>query len=129
MTSYLIVGKNVREDEPQLQMLLGTAYGKKPRPLCLCQKPGVKMYVTKLAGWHIIKRMPGTGGDHAPTCDSYEPPAELSGLGEINDNAIQENPDLGVTSLKFDFVLTKGAGRTAPVPSGAEAGSVKAKHS
>lgn len=126
MASYLIVGKNVREDEPQFQVLLGTAYGKKPRPLCLCQNPGVEMYVTKLAGRHIIKRMPGTGGDHAPTCDSYEPPAELSGLGEINDNAIQENPDLGVTSLKFDFALTKGAGRSAPIPSGAEAGSVKA---
>ncbi len=83
------------------------------------------MYVARLNGRHIIKRMPNSGGQHAPACDSFEPPAELSGLGEVMGTAIQENPEVGQTALKLDFSLTKIAGRAAPTPNGQEADSVR----
>jgi hypothetical protein len=69
--------------------------------------------------------MPNSGGDHAPACDSYEPPPELSGLGQVMGTAIQEDPEEGLTALKLDFSLTKVAGRSAPIASGAETDSVK----
>lgn len=125
MATYLINGRRVGADDPNFAALLLSAHGKKPRPACVCRDPGIEMYVAKVAGKAVIKRMPDTGGDHSPNCDSYEPPAELSGLGEVNGTAIQENPDIGVTALKFDFSLTKGASRQAPIPSGAESDSVK----
>jgi hypothetical protein len=66
------------------------------------------MYVAKVDDKYLIKRMPNSGSGHAPACDSYEPPPELSGLGQVIGSAIQENPDEGTTALKFDFALSKG---------------------
>src|SRR3546814_10240269 len=51
--------------------------------------------------------MPNTGSDHNPGCDRYEPPAELSGLGEVMGAAIHEDPDQNVTALKLAFSLSK----------------------
>jgi hypothetical protein len=82
------------------------------------------MYIAKVSGRLILKRMPGTGGGHAPTCDSFEPPPELSGLGEVMGSAIQEDPSNGVTALKLDFSLTKTGGRAPPVASGEPGDSV-----
>lgn len=84
------------------------------------------MYVSKIAGHFQIKRMPDSGPEHSPDCGSYEPPPELSGLGEVMGHAIKEDVDEGMTMLKLDFALNKVAGRAPPVPSEAEKGSVKA---
>jgi hypothetical protein len=83
------------------------------------------MYIAKVAGKFVMKRMPNSGGDHSPACDSYEPPPELSGLGQVMGSAIQEDPDEGLIALRFDFSLSKVAGRAAPTPSGGESDSVK----
>lgn len=109
---------------PWLQAL-ETAYKTKTRPLCMCQIDGVPMYVAKIQGNHVLKRMPNTGNRHAATCDSFEPPPELSGLGQVLGTAILDNPDDGTTAVKLDFSLTKGATRAAPVPSGVEPDTVK----
>lgn len=105
--------------------LLPQAYSSKTRPLCQCRAPGVEMYIAKVQDRYLVKRMPNTGGDHDPSCDSYEPPAELSGLGQVKGSAIQENPDEGTTALKLNFSLSKGASRIAPSPGGGESDSVK----
>lgn len=99
------------EDTDERQLILAEWYKAKKRPLCLCRNPGVEMYIAKVNDYYIVKRMPNSGGLHASDCDSYEPPPELSGLGEVLGSAIQENSEIGVTELKFGFSLTKVPGR------------------
>jgi len=100
-------------------------YGSKERPMCMCQTQGVEMYISKVSGKYAVKRMPNTGPDHAPGCDSYEPPPELSGLGHLMGTAIEESAEEGLTTLKLGFSLTKVAGKTAPSSNGSEKDSVK----
>jgi len=125
MTTYRVGNQTFTADDAELQRLLPQVHSEKLRPLCCCRNPGVEMYVAKVNGKFIVKRMPDTGCEHTPSCDSYEPPPELSGLGQVMGSAIQEDPEEGVTALKLDFSLTKTPGRSAPVPTGAEADSVK----
>lgn len=125
MSTYRVGEHHIKSDDSGLNDLLAGAYAKKTRPACICRDPAIEMYIAKVAGKFVIKRMPNSGSDHAPACDSYEPPPELSGLGQVMGSAIQENPEEGLTALKFDFSLTKVAGRSAPIPSGAETDSVK----
>lgn len=125
MHRYRISEQNVDIDDLQFAVLLEEVYGSKNRPLCLCREPGVEMYVAKVDGKFQCKRMPNSGPAHAPACDSYEAPPELSGLGQVIGAAIQENPENGITTLKLDYALTKSASRAAPIASGIEADSVK----
>lgn len=125
MTIYQIGSQSIHADDPGLPGVLATIYSQKVRPLCMCRRPGIEMYVAKVDGKYVIKRMPNSGSSHAPACDSYEPPPELSGLGQVMGTAIQENPDEGTTALRFDFSLSKGASRSAPAPSDRESDSVK----
>ncbi len=94
------------------------------RPRCLCVAEGVEMYVARLGDGYIVKRMPGTGSHHAHDCPSYEPPAELSGLGQVLGSAITEDPITGQTTLKLDFPLTKRSGRFQQPPAGGDSDSV-----
>jgi hypothetical protein len=85
------------------------------------------MYVARLAGTDqgfIVKRMPNTGSHHAPDCPSYEPPAELSGLGQVLGSAITEDPATGETTLKLDFPFTKFTGRSTMPAEGNPGNSV-----
>lgn len=124
---YEISGKNYPQNDERLKEALAAIYGTATRPLCLCRGKGkgIEMYVAKLGHQYIIKRMPHSGANHAADCESYEPPAELSGLGDVMGGAIQTNLADGLTTLKFDFALSKTAGRAAPAPSGVETDSVK----
>lgn len=98
----------------------------RPRCLCLggCDGRGVEMYVARLGEGYIVKRMPDTGSHHAPDCPSYEPPAEVSGLGQVLGSAITEDPATGETTLKLDFPLTKMPGRSQLPPAGGDSDSV-----
>ncbi|WP_089159909.1 DUF1173 domain-containing protein [Caballeronia sordidicola] len=129
MHHYLIDGKTYQEDDPSLQAALGRVHHTKIRPLCLCVRPGEPMYVSKVSGHFQIKRMPDSGAEHSADCDSYEPPAELSGLGEVMGHAIKEDVEEGMTMLRLDFALNKIAGRAPPSPSDAEKDSIKGETS
>ena len=73
------------------------------------------MYVAAIGGRFIVKRMPGTGPDHALDCPSFLPSAEISGLAQVQASAITEDPDDGTTTLKLGFPLRKNSkSRTAP---------------
>jgi hypothetical protein len=111
--------------DPNLPAALASIYGTHVRPACVCKPGGVEMYVSKIAGKYAVKRMPNTGPDHAADCDSYEPPPELSGLGQLMGNAIEEHADKGLTTLKLGFSLTKVSGKSAPSPGTSEKDSVK----
>jgi hypothetical protein len=95
------------------QQVLAKMYKAKQHPVCPCRQPGVEMYIAKVNDRFIIKRMPNSGPQHSPDCDSYEPPPELSGLGEVLGSAIKENTDEGTTELKFGFSMAKISGRAA----------------
>jgi hypothetical protein len=86
------------------------------RPRCLCQPEGIEMYVARLGEGYIVKRMPGTGCQHAPDCPSYDPPPEYSGLGQVLGTAITENTATGQTLLRIDFSLSRIAGRAGISP-------------
>lgn len=49
---------------------LADAYLRREHPLCLCQADGVPMYIARFGDRHVLKRMPGTGVQHAPDCES-----------------------------------------------------------
>jgi hypothetical protein len=84
------------------------------------------MYVARVAGQFIPKRMPGTGAEHDPGCESYEAPPELSGLGDLVGRAIQEDVDAGVTVLRLGFSLSRTGRKAAAAAVTREPDSVKA---
>ena len=102
-------------NDPQLAPALANAHARRIRPLCLCREPAAPMYVARVAGQFIPKRMPGTGAQHDPGCESYEAPPELSGFGEVAGRAIQEDVDAGVTVLRLGFSLSR-TGRACARP-------------
>lgn len=125
MRRFRIGNQIFDEGTSTIEQALSEAFARKERPLCLCREPGLEMYVARAGDRHVVKRMPNTGGQHDPSCDSYEPPYELSGLGQVVGSAIQEDVEQGVTALKLDFSLSKAAKRAAPVPGDGEHDSVR----
>lgn len=113
--AYDIGGQRWVKDAPGFAETLAEAHTTRQRPLCLCVPQGVEMYVARLAGpcgGFIVKRMPDTGYRHAYDCSSYEPPADVSGLGQLLGTAINEDPATGQTSLRLGFSLRKMPGRS-----------------
>ena len=125
MQSFRIGQQTLSTSDSNLAAALCNAHEHKLRPTCLCVPQGVSMYVAHVGDRFIAKRMPNSGSRHHPDCDSYEPPAELSGLGEVNGSAIQEDVDSGVVTLKLDFSLSKVSRRTQPLATAGEAESVR----
>ena len=66
------------------------------------------MYIAQVGDQYIVKRMPLSGGGHDPSCPSYEPPDELSGLGVLMGSAIQVDPESGMAALKAGFQSVEG---------------------
>jgi len=113
--AYDIGGQRWLKDAPGFAKAIEDAHTVRRRPRCLCVPEGVEMYVARLAGPHggyIVKRMPDTGYRHTPDCQSYEPPADVSGLGQVLGSAINEDPATGQTILRLGFSLTKMPGRS-----------------
>lgn len=125
MTYYRIGDVIVEKNDENFEAMLASIHNSKERAVCLCREPGIEMYVVRLDGHHYIKRMPNTGGDHHASCPSYEPPAELSGLGQVMGSAIIESAEAGNTVLKLQFSLIKTQGRAAPCPGIGDGDSVK----
>lgn len=108
--AYLVDGRRYAPESPGIAEAIAAAHATRHRPHCLClgslEPEGIEMYVARLGGGFIVKRMPNTGSYHAPDCPSYEPPAEFSGLGQVLGSAITENPATGETALKLGFSLS-----------------------
>ena len=58
------------------------------------------------SGKSALASNPDTGDAHATGCESYEPPPELSGLGEVMGTAIQEDPEHAGTPPSSDSSTT-----------------------
>src|SRR5690606_35724902 len=94
------------------------------RPRCLCVAGGVEMYVARHRQF-VVKRMPGTGNDHHPSCPSFEPAAQQSGLGELVGEAVLEVVP-GQVELRVDFPWTRTLGRGVPRGEPGDASEVQA---
>ncbi|WP_299985893.1 DUF1173 family protein [uncultured Ruegeria sp.] len=126
MTLFLN-GKPLAFDSEPGQRALMAAHSAGTRVECRCRMPAPEMYIAATAGKFIVKRMPGTGPDHAIDCPSFLPPEELSGLAQVQASAITEDPDDGTTTLKLGFPLRKNSkSRTALEQTGAKPTEAKA---
>jgi hypothetical protein len=106
---YLVDGVRLRPDDPAWQHAIERAYVKDAQPLCLCRPDGVPMYIARYHQF-VVKRLPDTGHRHHPTCPSYEPTPNQSGLGEVlGDAVIERTPDR--VEVRLDFPLTRRLGR------------------
>ncbi|PZM16508.1 hypothetical protein CPY51_03980 [Rhizobium tubonense] len=125
MRRYQIGQATVEEEDPAFGARLAEAYRMRQRPVCLCSERGVPMYIARIGEQLVIKRMPLSGGNHDPECQSYEPPYELSGLGPLIGAAIQLDPANGMAVLKLDFSLSKRGAQKAAGAAGVNEGPVK----
>ncbi|MCX2865357.1 DUF1173 family protein [Paucibacter sp. PLA-PC-4] len=110
-----IEGQRLLPTSPGFAAAVAQAYGRQRRPRCLCRPEGIEMYIARLAGNYLVKRMPGTGLRHAPACPSYEPPPELSGIRPLLGSAIKEDPSSGMTLLKLGFSLSRRSAHMTPL--------------
>lgn len=101
--------------DPQWAEIVAAAYEAHERPICACAEGKPSMAIALHNGDFYLRRLPGTGLAHDPQCPSYEPPIELSGLGELRGSALLPQAD-GTVDLKLGFSLSVGSGRKGPTP-------------
>ena len=122
---FLISSMQVSGSDPRLQQILARAYDDPNRPRCLCVPGGVGMYIAKY-GLFMLKRMPGTGKEHAAACDSYEPDPDSSGLGyHLGETVLAKDHDQ--FEVRADFALDRFEGRAIERGEPNEATSVSSK--
>ncbi|WP_280385958.1 DUF1173 family protein [Nocardia wallacei] len=110
---YVIDGHPIDGDRGDAQTVLAAAHAAGTRPRCTCYGgDGVDMYIAKVSGRYLIKRMPGTGSTHDPLCSSYAPPPEVSGLAQLLGKAVKEQPE--TTRITLGFPLTHHGRRADP---------------
>lgn len=127
MSKYLFGTHVYSPERENWQRILQKGYAAKLRPICQCLVQGERpsLYIALVCGQYVLKRLPYSGPLHAPHCEHYEPPPELSGLGQVNGSAIREELETQTTTLNLDFALTKGRSRQAGAPSDVEHESVR----
>jgi hypothetical protein len=112
---YFLQRQGATSDDPHFEELLALAYAAGERPLCLCRTDiELRLYISHRHGGHVLARMPDTGPTHAPSCDHYDAPDHLTGLGQVRGSAVVDDEESGETTLKFGFPLSRGAARAAP---------------
>lgn len=104
-----------KESTTELQAALKAAYSRKEHPRCLCTRNGIPMYISKIKNEiYLLKRMPKTGLSHDIECPSFEMPYELSGRADLQGSGISIDETTGVSTLKFDFSLSKKKSSSPP---------------
>lgn len=110
---YEIGGQQYDLASPGFAEAMARAHAMQQRPRCMCMPGGIETYVAKLGGGYIVKRMPDTGDQHAPSCPHFEVASGASGLGSLLGTAIREDPVTGLTALKLDLSLSRSPQRLA----------------
>ena len=120
--------EHVSSASPDYQEKLATAYQIKKPLNCLCKTDedgvGPLCYIAKIKTQkegvkYIIKRLPETGEQHAPTCEHYGLPETLSGKALLSKDAIVEDPNTGLTNIKISVPFSKKLGNAMSMGSGA----------
>ncbi|MBF6388146.1 DUF1173 domain-containing protein [Nocardia farcinica] len=123
-STFTVLGDPVTPTDPDWQARLAEARRAGVRPRCMCTPAGAEMYVASVGDHLIVKRMPNSGATHAPACDSFEPPAELTGLGQVLGAAIEDDGE--ETKLKLAFALSMNGSARIPAASAEPSDSVTA---
>lgn len=110
---YEIWGQQYDLTTPGLAEAMARAHAMQQRPRCMCMPGGIETYVARLSGGYVVKRMPDTGDQHAPSCPHFEVAADASGMRSLLGTAIREDPVTGLTALKLDFSLSRSPQRLA----------------
>ena len=113
MALYKIGDTTIQPGQAGFMELVEAAYQQKIRPECMCHRPSPPMYIAHVGEQYIVKRMPNSGVNHAPDCDSFETPTELSGFGDVDGSAIQRIENNRI-SLRFDFALSRNGSQIKP---------------
>lgn len=112
-----VVCRGLREEDPgRWQRLLRRALGSAERPHCLCRGGSVSlpMVIATHGRTLVMKRMPNTGMDHHPDCESHGGhESRVAGVGKTS-GALRPLPG-GLLDAKLDVPLhtLTGAGRCA----------------
>jgi len=112
LQKFYIKGRMFLSTDTTLQEALASIYETPERPRCLCVRGGVEMYVAKHRSY-LVKRMPGTGNQHLPSCPSFEPEWSHSGLGELMGDAVIEHSPESI-EIRVDFALARMPGKSVP---------------
>lgn len=110
-TVYEIAGRRYVRRSPEFNDALARAHAAQQRPRCVCAPDGTETYIAKLDDCYVVKRMPETGHQHAPSCPHFESVAEEVGLRSLLGTAIREDPATGLITLRLHFALSKSAVR------------------
>lgn len=114
-----VVSRGLRDEDPaHWQLLLRRALGSGERPHCLCRGGSVSlpMVIATHGRTLVMKRMPNTGMDHHPDCESHGGhESRVAGVGKTS-GALRQLPG-GLLDAKLDVPLhtLTGAGRCAPL--------------
>ncbi len=127
MPKYLFGSHAYSSEHEDWPRILQKGYTTKVRPVCLCHADGNRpsLYIALARGHYLLKRLPYSGPLHAPYCEHYEPPPELSGLGQVSGSAIREEVESQTTVLSLEFALTKGRSRQPGIGADLEHESVR----
>jgi len=122
-----VIGRTFAAGEPALQDALAALYDTPERPRCMCVPGGIELYISKRSTF-VLARMPGTGGQHHPSCHDYEPAPGTSGRGALIDDAIvQRTPDS--IDVFVNFPLSRCSAKAIPRGEASAATEVRApKH-
>lgn len=124
--TWMFNGSELSQDQDVFIPTLEHCWKTKQRIYCACSRARPAMYVARVSDQFIIKRMPGTGHLHDPSCTSYMPPEGISGLGQVLDSAIEHSELEDVTYLKLDFALSQ-SGKRPPMPPPSGDGATEAE--
>lgn len=96
-------GQHVSPSSITFQDALRNSYLAHARPRCLCTPAAPSMYVAHVGDTFVLKRMPGSGSQHAPWCQSSHP-AE-NGAPWEKPPGVYINAVTGRTQLRVAFAL------------------------
>lgn len=115
MQHYRVFDRSISPTDPDFNPVLAQAHAGRVRAICLCRSDrALALYVTRRQSGFVLARWPGSGQLHALDCEHYDAPDDLTGLGQVRDNAVRDDPETGDVHLKLAFPLKRGAARSAP---------------
>ena len=115
MQQYRVLDCQIAAADPGFAAMLARAHASHSPALCLCRSDReLPLYVTRRQSGFVLARWPGSGAQHDISCDHYDAPDDLTGLGQVQGNAVKDDPETGDVHLKLAFPLKRGAARSAP---------------
>ena len=116
------IGDQTYRTPTEAQDILARAHAGGARPLCLCTSPPPGLVVAQTRQF-ILRRLPGDGPSHHPTCVHFSPSDEQSGRALVAGAFQGDAGDLLAVRLAFAF--TRRPGTAIPRGPGTPAETVK----